>query len=99
MNIHEILDYIREDASDEHLDMIRNALKGAERSAEIDKLYSFRVGQKVKFNHTARPQYMIGQLATITKVNRSRVVIRLDSPAGRFSAGDIRCPVSLLDPV
>lgn len=60
------------------------------------KAYQFRVGQRVWFNEKVRPTYLIGIPATITKINNTRVKLRLDDRTGRFGTGDIACPPNLL---
>jgi hypothetical protein len=55
-----------------------------------------RVGQRIWLNSKVRPKYMIGAAAVITKVNRTRVKLRLDNPNGRFGQSDIACPMSLI---
>jgi len=57
---------------------------------------SLKVGDRVRISPTAKPTYLRGLPATITKKNRTRVVIDLDAPAGRFHT-NITAPPSLLD--
>ena len=57
---------------------------------------SLKVGDRVRISPTAKPTYLRGLPATVTKKNRTRVVIDLDAPAGRFHT-NITAPPSLLD--
>jgi len=56
----------------------------------------FKVGAQVFFNNKVNPQYLRGMGATIVKVNRKRVKVKLDRPVGRFQ-GIINCPTNLLE--
>lgn len=56
-----------------------------------------RVGQTVVFNSKVRPTYLRGAKATIIKVNRERVKVKLLVPQGRFGSKAINTPVSILN--
>ena len=56
-----------------------------------------RVGAKVVFNSRVTPAYLRGATATIAKVNRERVKLKLDVPTGRFGSNLINTPVSVLN--
>ena len=61
------------------------------------KIWEFQTGDKVRLVN-ANPKYLNGATATIRKVNRTKVVIDLDTPQGRFSRG-ITTPLSMLEKV
>jgi hypothetical protein len=49
--------------------------------------YQFRVGQRVWFNEKVRPTYLVGVSATITKINNTRVKLRLDDRTYEWHIG------------
>ena len=55
---------------------------------------SLNVRDRVTFSEECSPAYLRGRQATVVKINRDRIVVDLDSPAGRFHRG-IVCPVSI----
>lgn len=70
-----------------------------ERLRGLREFVEFVPGDRVTFNGSTRPKYLVGTPATIKKVNRTRVAIRLDADTGRFSSSqDIYVPMALLDP-
>ena len=56
----------------------------------------YKKGLTVKFNQSANPKYLIGIKAEIIRVMRTRCVVKLSSPIGRFS-GKIRAPMEILE--
>lgn len=60
------------------------------RRDEIDSLAAFKkkhalkIGQPVWFNERTRPTYLQGVKAIVDDINRTRIVVRLDQPTGRF---------------
>ena len=89
-------------ASQEDLECIKSALDIANQEERMrsneEKMSEYRVGDRVKFTCTTRPEYLRGMTATITDIKRKRVVVNLDRPIGRFSRG-IRTPVSLIEKI
>ena len=61
------------------------------------KIWEFQVGDRVRLVNT-NPKYLNGALATVRKVNRTKIVIDLDSPQGRFST-NITTPLSMVERV
>ena len=59
------------------------------------KAWEFQVGERVVLNENVNPKYLHGANATIRKINRTKVVIDLDHPQGRFHKG-ITTPTSML---
>lgn len=68
-------------------------IKATEPQAE-----DFIEGQVVRFNNRVKPKYLQGKTATIRQINRTRVVLDLENPVGRFSRG-IVTPPSLIEVV
>jgi hypothetical protein len=95
MNINDVINYINNTASDADRGQIQLALSKHITSTRTPK--RFAIGDRVQFNSQARPNYIQGLKATITKVNRARVVIKLDAPVGRFGVTPINCPTSIIE--
>jgi len=81
---------------DDQLDMILAAVK-ARKNALKPQIWEFQVGDKVKIVN-ANPKYLNGATAIIKKVNRTKVVIDLDTPNGRFSS-NITTPLGMLEKI
>jgi hypothetical protein len=62
-------------------------------------LASLRVGDRVRINHSAKPNYLHGQAGTVTGWAGQNVVVQLDRPIGRFTTGELRCPPLVLEPL
>jgi ribosomal protein L21E len=62
-------------------------------------LASLRVGDRVRINHSAKPNYLHGRAGTVTGWAGQNVVVQLDQPAGRFTTGELRCPPLVLEPL
>src|SRR6266540_3516945 len=61
-------------------------------------LASLRVGDRVRINHTAKPNYLHGQAGTVSGWAGQNVIVQLDQPVGRFTTGELRCPPLVLEP-
>ena len=81
---------------DEQLDMILAAVK-ARKNALKPQIWEFLIGDRVKMIN-ANPTYLNGAMATVKKVNRTKVVIDLDTPTGRFSR-NIVTPLGMLEKI
>ena len=91
-----MINNIKSGEYDGQLDMILAAVK-ARKNALKPQIWEFQVGDKVKIIN-ANPKYLNGSTATIKKVNRTKVVIDLDTPAGRFSH-NITTPLGILEKI
>lgn len=60
-------------------------------------LASFRTGQRVRINHSAKPYYLHGATGTVAGGLGQMIAVQLDHPIGRFLTGDLRCPPQALD--
>ena len=61
------------------------------------KVWEFRVGDRVRMKNT-NPKYLNGAMATVKKINRTKVVIDLDNRCGRFYT-NISTPLSMIEKV
>jgi hypothetical protein len=83
---------------------VEERLKAVRKSLTID---DYNIGDKVKFNDQTGTRYMVGETATNISKNRTKVVVRLDSPKGRFArvnnatgkveSASVTCPIGVLD--
>ena len=62
-------------------------------------LASLRVGDRVRINHGAKPNYLHGERGTVTGWAGQNVIVQLDRPVGRFTSGELRCPPLILEPL
>ncbi len=61
-------------------------------------LAMLNVGDRVRFNHDTRPQYLRGAEGIVVALDPRTATVRLQQPVGRFSSGQIRRrPPLLLD--
>jgi hypothetical protein len=62
-------------------------------------LASLRVGDRVRINLNAKPNYLHGRAGTVTGWAGQNVIVQLDQPVGRFTTGNLRCPPLVLEPL
>ena len=56
------------------------------------------IGDRVRFNHHTRPQYLRGVEGVIIELDQHTATVCIHQPVGRFHSGEIRqCPPLLLD--
>ena len=91
-----MINNIKSGEYDGQLDMILAAVK-ARKNALKPQIWEFQVGDKVKIIN-ANPKYLNGSTAVIKKVNRTKVVIDLDTPNGKFSH-NITTPLGMLEKI
>jgi hypothetical protein len=108
MNIQEILDAITCGAYDSDLGKIKEAvasrLPAARKALSID---DYNIGSRVRFNESTGTRYMVGQYATVSGKNRTKVTVRLETPMGRFArvnsttgtveSANVTVPISIID--
>lgn len=97
-----LLDQIAAGQLDAHLHAIGDAIH-----ARIDlidtitaakALAMLNVGDRVRFNHHTRPQYLRGVEGVIIELDRDSASVCVHGPIGRFRSGEIRrCPPLLLE--
>lgn len=109
MDIETVLSGIASGVYDSDLEKIKNAVdlrnKGIRKERSIN---DYGIGDRVKFNELTGTRYMVGQYATIISKNRTKVVVRLETPMGRFArvnpatrevqSANVTVPVSIIDP-
>jgi hypothetical protein len=61
-------------------------------------LASLRVGDRVRINHSAKPNYLHRRAGTVSGWAGQNVIVQLDRPVGRFTTGELRCPPLVLEP-
>lgn len=97
MNKNDLLTALANGEFDDDLELISAAVQ-RRRAANAPQAWDFLEGQEVRLSNKANPKYLRGAKATIRQINRTRVVIDLHTPAGRFHRG-ISTPPSLLERV
>lgn len=81
---------------DEYLDGMIDTIQRYKRE-KAPKIYEFQVGDRVKMIN-ANPKYLNGAMATVRKINRTKIVIDLDEKQGRFFR-NITTPLSMVEKV
>ena len=56
-------------------------------------------GDRVEFNETAKPRYLVGLVGVITGKELERCVVQLDEPVGRFTNGEVKARAIQLRPL
>ena len=99
MDIKELIFAIQIGEFDEDLDRI-SAAANARGKALAPTARDFKVGDKVRFKNTTRPQYMRGMLATVSGIRQTKITVTIDHSNGRFRAGSpIICPTSIIEKI
>lgn len=108
MNIQDILEAINSGSLDLDLGKIKDAVDSrsikARAALTID---DYNIGARVRFNESTGTRYMVGQYATISGKNRTKVTVRLETPMGRFArvnpitreieSSNVTVPISIID--
>lgn len=74
---------------------------------EAKTVDDFGVGDKVVFNSSCGTRYLVGHTATIVGRKRTKVVVKIDNPVGRFVrhtpegpvSADVTVPIAIIDPI
>lgn len=84
---------------DEYLDNIIAAVHNRKKDM-APKIWEFGIGDIVRLNNQTRPKYLQGKTAKVVKVNRSKIVIKIDDmePFAKY-AGNVTVPLSLVEKV
>ena len=81
-------------------DRVLDRIIQAARERKAVRIYSLRVGDKVRFPSTTKPAYLANLTATIIEWRRTRVLVQVDSgPTGKFRTGRIIAHAESLVPV
>jgi hypothetical protein len=85
---------------DDELEDLREAIRMREKQISQVNFFSFKVGDKVRFNSRCRPQYLIGKEAIIKDKKQKKVVVDIinPDPFSRFK-NNVRTDVSLIEKV
>jgi len=108
MSIETLLADISSGTHDSSLGKINEAVALRLKTVRKERtITDYNIGDKVKFNEQTGTRYMVGETATIISKNRTKVVVRLDNPTGRFArinpvtrqveSSNVTCPVGVLD--
>jgi len=63
------------------------------RASEARKMFNSLIpGDKVRFVTEARPAYLAGATGQVRELRRTKIVIDLDKPCGRYSRGIVTPP-------
>lgn len=97
-----LLDAIADGELDAHLTAIADAVYARQELLETinsaKALATLSVGDRVRFNHHTRPQYLRGVEGIVIELDQHTATVCVHQPIGRFHAGEIRrCPPLLLD--
>ena len=96
-----LLDQIAAGELDPHLTAIADAIHARRELlhtiTSAKALAMLNVGDRVRFNHHTRPQYLRGVEGVIIELDRDSASVCVHRPVGRFRSGEIRrCPPLLL---
>jgi hypothetical protein len=97
-----LLDQIAQGALDRHLPALADAIHARlELLQTIDSakaLALLNVGDRVRFNHHTKPQYLRGVQGVVIELDQRTATVCIHEPIGRFRSGEIhRCPPLLLE--
>ena len=84
---------------DEELAVLNQRVRLLATARSMRTLASLRVGDRVRINHSANPNYLHGRAGTVSGWAGQNVVVQLDQPVGRFTTGELRCPALVLEPL
>lgn len=97
------IDAVANGEFDRHIDALAEAVSRRvvllQAAREAILMATLRKGDRVRINHSARPQYLHGEPGTVIDWAGDNVVVRLDQPIGRFVNGEVRCPPGVLEPL
>lgn len=96
----EIIDGIIAGYLDSDLDRIKAALDSRrdelQESRNRKLKYAITPGTHVWFNRRTRPEYMQGAEAVVVEINRTRIVVKLIRPVGRFRGDRVTTALDLV---
>lgn len=95
------MDVLKEIRNGQHDDILEDIQMEVSRRRKVRGRMQFaqlQVGSRVRFVQNIKPQYLAGMEATVVGRKVTKLVVRLDTPVGRFS-GDLRVPPALIEPI
>lgn len=107
MDVETLIAQIEAGSFDSSLGKVKAAIDSRmSASRKTRTLDDYHVGEKVVFNELTATRYMVGQQATIVSKKLKKVVVRLETPKGRFAHtrldGEVQsalvtAPIEILD--
>lgn len=105
----DVVNAIKSGAMDSFLADFENAINERRASRRTTTTISdFAVGDRVRVNTLASPQYIHGETGTVVNMHRTKLTMRFDRPVGRFSrvdekgishAVEVKVPATIIDKV
>lgn len=97
-----LLDQIAQGELDPYLTAIADAIQARidliETVNSAKALAMLSVGDRVRFNHHTRPQYLRGVEGVVIELGQHTATVCVHGPVGRFRTGTVReCPPLLLE--
>ena len=96
-----LLDQIAAGELDPHLTAIAEAVHARHELLHTvnsqKALAMLSVGDRVRINRNASPQYLHGVHGIVTELDGHTALVCVHRPIGRFKSGEIRCPPLVLD--
>ncbi len=94
----QLLDDILAGRHDDMLRDIKEITRKREKALAAMVHGTLKVGDSVQFNENTNPKYMIGALATVTKILPKNIDVEMAETVGRFEVGfPVRTSVELVD--
>lgn len=103
----EFLTQLNDGMYDDDLEALKQAIKDRQTSTrESRSVADYKMGQRVVFNDYCGTKYMRGQTGVVVDRARTKLLIKLDRPVGRFSktnatgvveGAEVKAPPSILD--
>ena len=94
---------IRDGTLDDDLADLVDAINDRRARSEADQtrraIQALAVGDRVRLDRHVRPKYLQDATGTIHQIDTATVVVKLDTPAGRFTDGHINCSPRALHPI
>ena len=108
MNMEQLVSDIESGTFDLSLAKIKEAVDARLKALRASRtMTDYHVGDTVVFNDLTGTRYMVGRKATVTGMKQKKVVVRLETPVGRFEkinpvtgkseSADIVVPVAIID--
>jgi hypothetical protein len=102
-----LIDDITNGELDSQLDSITKALEERRRVVRSGvRIEDFMVGDRVVINERCGTKYLVGELATVIGIRRTKIAIQFDTPKGRFMrknadgttySSDVIVPLEIVD--
>lgn len=102
-----LVDDISNGKMDSQLDTIAKAIEQRRRDVRSGlTVDDFIVGDRVVINERCGTKYLVGEVATVTGIRRTKITIQFDTPKGRFVrknadgtiySSDVVVPIEIVD--